>query len=82
VTAQVVVSGTVLREQPASGLGHSVAHHKEHRAGKAGRFKEQPPGNIVGHQCTTLHLDMDPTRLDYHVEPLVWRADGLAGLDA
>jgi len=35
VAAQVVVSGVVIGENPARGLGHPVAHHQQHRVGGA-----------------------------------------------
>ena len=81
VTAQVVVSGAVVSEIPARGLGHPVAHHQEHRVGEARRFNQQPPGYLVSHQGAMLDLHLGTAGLDHQVDPFVGHAGSLPGLN-
>jgi hypothetical protein len=75
MTAQIVISGTVLNEEPAGSLGHTVTHEQQHRASRLRRSGEQAAGDVVGHQRTVLNLHTSPAWLDHQVDPFIMPTD-------
>jgi hypothetical protein len=69
VAAQVKVASMMPSEYRARVLGHPLGYYDEDMVRGERGFAEQALSDLAGHKRAMLHLDLDPTRIEYQVDP-------------